>query len=82
MRVQIQLHAGPETAFNTPLLLTHSSHLCCHERARWGCWNRLCSQAGETQGTPLFTSTTDQISSHCNSIHKLYTFLSWGHKLN
>jgi len=31
-----QLYAGPESAFDTPLLPTHSSHLCWHELAGWG----------------------------------------------
>jgi len=32
----MQAIAGPESAFDAPLFPTHSSHLCCHERAGWG----------------------------------------------
>jgi len=32
----MQAIAGPESAFDTPLLPTHSSHRCCHEPAEWG----------------------------------------------
>ena len=41
------------TAFDAPLLPTHSSHLCCHERAGWGRQNWLCPRAQEILGTPL-----------------------------
>jgi len=37
-----QLHAGPAYLFDPPFLPTHPSHLCCHERAGWGCPN--CAQ--------------------------------------
>jgi len=46
--------AGPESAFGVPLFPTHSSHLCCHERAGWGGrQNWVCPRARETLGMPL-----------------------------
>jgi len=52
-RFKKQLHVEPESAFDAPFLPTHSSHLCYHERARWGRLSRLCPRARETPGTPL-----------------------------
>jgi len=38
----------------TPLFpSTHSSHLCCHERARWGRQKWVCPRVRKTLGTPL-----------------------------
>jgi len=39
--------AGPESAFDVPLLPTHSSHLCCHEQAGWGRQNWVSPGCGK-----------------------------------
>jgi len=49
----MQAIAEPESAFDAPLFPTHSSHLCCHERAGWGRQNWVWPRAWETLGTPL-----------------------------
>jgi len=49
------MHAitGPESAFDAPLLQTHSSHLYWHEWAGWGRQNWICPRGREILGTPL-----------------------------
>jgi len=50
----MQVIAGPESAFDAALFPTHSSHLCCHERAGWGRQNKVCPRALETLGMLLY----------------------------
>jgi len=57
----MQAIAGPESAFDTPLLPTHSSHRCCHEPAEWGgAKTEFAPGRGETPGTQLPRAPREQ----------------------
>jgi len=57
----------PESAFDAPLFPIQSSHLCCHERAGWGCPNWLCPRARETLHTPLHVCKVCNLTNHKKS---------------
>jgi len=52
----LQVIAGLESAFDTTLFPTNSSHLYCHKGARWGRQDGVFHRARETLDTPLSKS--------------------------